>query len=91
VVKGFGNEELANKFQVLNPHKSKNGGHIVYTVVGTDSEGPFEIFRRYKEFHLLRQQLVTRLPGLYIPPVPPKKAIGNEEKTFLEDRTYYLN
>jgi len=55
VIKGFGNESLANQFMVINPHKAKNGGHIVYTIIGCDNEGPFEIFRRYKEFHLLRQ------------------------------------
>jgi hypothetical protein len=43
--------------------------------MGVDSEGPFEIFRRYKEFYLLRNSFVERFPGLYIPPLPPKKTV----------------
>ena len=31
--------------------------------------------RRYKEFNLLRDVLKERFPGLYIPPMPPKKKI----------------
>jgi hypothetical protein len=34
---------------------------------GFDEIGQFEIFRRYKEFHLFRSVLVTRFPGLYVP------------------------
>ena len=38
-----------------------------------DNEGTFEVFRRFKEFDLLRNVLATRFPGLYVPPVPRKK------------------
>jgi hypothetical protein len=40
-----------------------------------DSEGMFEIARRYKEFNLLRTVLVERFPGLYVPPIPHKKSV----------------
>jgi sorting nexin-1/2 len=65
--------------------------YIVYTVVGQDSIGRFEIQRRYKEFYLLRQVLLQRHPGLYVPPIPPKRRRGNTDQTFVEERCFYLN
>lgn len=35
----------------------------------------FEAQRRYKEFFALRAVLVKRFPGLYVPPIPPKKTV----------------
>lgn len=49
------------------------------------------MFRRYKEFNLLREILVKRFPGLYVPPVPPKKSVGNMESHFIEERRYLLD
>jgi sorting nexin-1/2 len=34
--------------------------------------------------------LSKRFPGIPIPIVPPKKAIGNKDLTFVQDRTFYL-
>lgn len=47
--------------------------HHVYTLRGRDKFGEFEVLRRYKEFHLFRDVLITRYLGLYIPPIPGKK------------------
>ena len=63
---------------------------IVYTVKGYDSEGSFEGTRRYNDFYHLRSILIARMPGIYIPPIPPKKAIGNKTDKFLEERGYFL-
>ena len=30
------------------------------------------------------------MPGMYIPPIPPKKALGNKNDKFLEERKYFL-
>ena len=57
-------------FSVSNPVKS--GGHIKYTVSGVDSDGPFEEMRRFREFYALRNALVQRWPGIYIPAIPEK-------------------
>jgi len=33
---------------------------------------------------------VKRWPGVPIPSLPPKRAIGNKDLVFVQDRTYYL-
>ena len=75
-------------YSVKNPHD--NGGHIVYDVKGKDRSGPWDCKRRYNEFFLLHEILQKRFPGIPIPLVPPKKAIGNKDNTFVQDRTFYL-
>ena len=65
--------------------------HIVYTISGTDHHGPFQEQRRYKEVRLLRQVLVERFPAMYVPPIPPKKSMGNKDRAFIEDRCFFLN
>jgi nicotinic acid mononucleotide adenylyltransferase len=58
-------------------HKKSDGikKHVTYKVMGKDSQGDIEVWRRYKEFLKLRHFLNERWPGFYIPPLPPKKAI----------------
>lgn len=75
-------------YSVKNPHD--NGGHIVYDVRGKDRQGPWEGNRRYNEFFLLHEIIQKRFPGIPIPCIPPKQAIGNKDNTFLQDRTFYL-
>lgn len=81
------NEYEAN-FTVSNPQD--NGGHIVYQTTGMDSQGQWEGKRRFSEFHQLHECLMARWPGIPIPFVPEKKAIGNKDLAFLQDRTFYL-
>lgn len=76
------------KFSVKNPQD--NGGHITYDTRGEDRQGPFEVKRRYNDFYTLHEVLSKRFPGIPIPIVPPKKAIGNKDLTFVQDRTFYL-
>ena len=87
----FASNEFAQQFSVCNPKKAQTGDHIVYTVVGTDSFGRFEVARRYKEFYLLRNRLASRYPGFYVPPIPPKRSTGNTNADFIEARCFYLN
>jgi hypothetical protein len=75
-------------FSVSDPTK---GSHTTYTVRGQDNDGPFEGSRRYNDFHALRNALVASWPGLYVPPIPPKKMTGNKEDSFVEDRLIFLD
>jgi len=65
-------------------------GHIKYTVKGEDSEGDFEEVRRFKDFYALRNALVSRWPGVYIPAIPGKKMMGNKDEKFVEERRCLL-
>jgi len=40
---------------------------------------------------LLRSSFVDRFPGLYVPPIPPKKTMGNMDRDFVAERCYFLN
>ncbi len=75
-------------FTVSNPMKVQK--HIKYTVKGVDGEGPFEEVRRFSEFFALQKMLVFRWPGIYIPAIPEKKAIGNKDDKFVEERRSLL-
>lgn len=39
---------------------------------------------------MLREALTARWPGIYFPPIPPKKRVGNKTSKFVEDRRYFL-
>lgn len=75
-------------FSVQNPVKVS--GHIKYTVTGVDAEGPFESSRRYREFFALRNILIARWPGIYIPSIPEKQLVGNKDNKFIEERRHLL-
>lgn len=65
------------QISVKNPNVIKEGimskNYIVYDVEGEDSEGPFKVKRRFKDFYELRSKLVEHWPGVLIPPLPEKK------------------
>jgi len=75
-------------FNVTNPVKA--AGHIRYTVTGVDSEGPFEEVRRFSQFYALKNALAQRWPGIYIPSLPEKKLVGNNDDKFVEERRSLL-
>lgn len=60
--------------------------HHEYRVSGTDGLGEFDTMRRYSDFLILKQHLQAKWPGLYIPSLPEKKFLGNNELLFLEVR-----
>lgn len=66
------------------------GSHVTYTVRGVDNDGKFEVTRRYNDFNNLRNSLLARWPGIYFPPIPPKKKVGNKDSSFVEERRYFL-
>jgi hypothetical protein len=49
--------------------------HTVYKVKGRDHLGDFEALRRFREFDQLRKVFYSRFLGLYVPPIPEKKAM----------------
>jgi hypothetical protein len=61
-----------------------------YFVTGRDKTGQFEISRYYHEFVLLREKLLLRWPGCFIPPIPTKK-FGNNPYELVLIRMRYLN
>ena len=65
--------------------------HYEYVIKGHDSLGEIDITRRFKQFHIFREVLYQRYPGLFIPPIPPKQATGNKEDHFIEERMYFLD
>mmetsp|Transcript_1850 Transcript_1850/g.2803 ORF Transcript_1850/g.2803 Transcript_1850/m.2803 type:complete len:145 (+) Transcript_1850:48-482(+) len=81
-------DQRSLEFSVRDPQDM--GGHIVYVVKGKDSSGEFEVKRRYNEFFLLQDCLQKRWPGILLPQVPPKKAMGNKDIVFLQERRFYL-
>ena len=65
--------------------------HYEYVIKGYDSLGEIDVTRRFKQFHVFREVLYQRYPGLFIPPIPPKQATGNKEDDFVEERMYFLD
>mmetsp|Transcript_80523 Transcript_80523/g.93947 ORF Transcript_80523/g.93947 Transcript_80523/m.93947 type:complete len:427 (+) Transcript_80523:52-1332(+) len=60
--------------------------HVVYKIQGNDSNGEVNIERRYSQFTALRNVLLERWPGIYIPPLPGKKLMGNTDPANIEER-----
>ena len=67
-----------------------NNSYIVYHIAGRDDLGPFQGQRRYNHFHTLRQVMSQNWPGVYVPNIPPKKAVGNKDIEFVLERMYFL-
>lgn len=67
------------------------GKFHAYKVKGRDHVGEFEVLRRFREFDTLRKTLYSRFLGLYVPPIPEKKAMGKTEGLFVEERQYFLD
>jgi len=65
-------------------------GKIYYTVKAFDKVGQYTCEKRYNDFFLLHEWLVQRYEGLYIPDIPPKRAMGNKDNKFIEERRFLL-
>ena len=81
-------ESHETEFMCFNPQNK--GGHIVYSCKGVDDQGLWEGERRFNEFFKLHEKLVQGWPGIPIPCLPPKKAIGNKDLQFINERRFYL-
>jgi len=71
--------------------EEKFGKHTVYTIQGSDKHGEFKVIRRYSDFDKIRSVLQVRWLGVYIPPLPPKKAVNNLDTEFVEKRLHGLH
>jgi len=67
-----------------------NNSYIIYEISGIDNLGPFDGDRRYNHFHILRNTLSQNYPGIMVPGIPPKKAVGNKDIEFVIERRYLL-
>lgn len=65
--------------------------HHVYKVRGRDHLGEFDVYRRFREFDQLRKVLYSRFLGLYVPPIPDKKAVGKTDNMVVEERMFFLD
>jgi len=98
------NEEIQNEnvelptnmkdihIEVYNPQIREDtfNKYVVYSIKGTDTNGPFEVIRRYSDFDKIRALLLAKWPGCYIPPLPPK-ALNSLEAKVVRERKKYLN
>lgn len=95
---GYGlSQETPQAFFVSNPVKMEDqaglikvGSVVKFRVQGRDSQGPFEVQRRYNEFLALNEQLNERWPGCYVPAIPEKQIFGDKEDGFIEERRQLL-
>ena len=62
---------------------------VSYTLGGNQVNE--EISRRFSDFYTLREKLIERWPGVYVPNIPPKKTIGNTGLKIIDKRIRLLN
>eukprot|EP01138_Halocafeteria_seosinensis_P014438 gb/GECG01014739.1/.p1 GENE.gb/GECG01014739.1/~~gb/GECG01014739.1/.p1 ORF type:complete len:517 (+),score=91.25 gb/GECG01014739.1/:1-1551(+) len=94
----FWESERAWQDQVLKEHfelsvsdpqtKSQTFGksYTTYKIVLERDAGVSELRRRFSDFDWLRQILRYRFHGIAVPCLPPKKIVGNQNNTFIEER-----
>lgn len=63
--------------------------YVVYSLKGIAIHE--DVVRRFSDFFSLRKKLVERWPGIFIPAIPPKKAVGNLDDDTIETRMRLLN
>jgi sorting nexin-1/2 len=85
----YGDLAHCHHYEVIKPCLINNK-YVAYQVKGEDNLDSFEGMRRYNEFFTMRQVLCARWPGLFVPCIPPKKAVGNKDVRFIVERRYFL-
>ena len=63
--------------------------YVSYTISGEILQD--NVIRRFSDFYSLREKMIKRYPGIYIPPIPPKKTIGNMDKEIIQYRSRILS
>jgi len=83
-------DQIAEGFEIDVVEPKQVGGGLfsktftTYKVTSTDSaEG---VWRRYSDFSLMRDVLVSRFHGMAVPMLPDKRAVGNLDAAFIEAR-----
>ncbi|XP_029432962.1 sorting nexin-29 isoform X2 [Rhinatrema bivittatum] len=62
----------------------------VYQVYVRIKDDEWNVYRRYTEFRSLHQKLLSKFPQVRTFSFPPKKAIGNKDAKFVEERRKQL-
>ena len=81
--------EITMKFEVIMM-KDGLSKHQIFNVKGEDKFGSFEMFRNYNDFLLLRNILMQRWPGCYVPPLPKKKIMGDNDQDNLKEKISFF-
>lgn len=63
--------------------------YVSYTLNGKILVTP--LVRRYRDFDTLRQKIIERWPGVFIPNIPHKQIVGGKEKEAIEFRMEMIN
>ncbi|XP_030067812.1 LOW QUALITY PROTEIN: sorting nexin-29 [Microcaecilia unicolor] len=69
--------------------KAGNAFHV-YQVYVRIKDDEWNVYRRYTEFRCLHQKLLSKFPQVRTFNFPPKKAIGNKDAKFVEERRKQL-
>jgi hypothetical protein len=64
--------------------------HHEYQIQSTQNGVPKFVFRRYADFDWLHACLEKLFPGIFIPPLPPKRILGSQGDTFVAERRIAL-
>ena len=84
-------KEEAQQLFVSDPvlNKESTISFTSYTLQG--SKIPEPVSRRYRDFDALRNKFLERWPGVFIPNIPHKKAIGSTDKEIVDLRIEMIN
>lgn len=80
--------DFNKEVRVSNPSRVQDV--VFYEVMGRDTQGTFEVKRRYSDFEALRDCWRRRFPGMLLPFLPPKRYINNTEQAHIEERCFLL-
>lgn len=79
----------ARVLTILAPEERKSNfkTYLVYPISAEPPiPGVVTVSRRYSDFKWLHDILCQQYPGMFIPPLPPKKLFGNFDEAFVEER-----
>ena len=87
--------DCLEQISVGQPQVKEKNQKTYYRVVGFDAECRFECYRRYSDFAALREAWKVRIPGLFMPFLPPKENLGNifsskAKQQMIDDRCFGL-
>lgn len=83
-------KELTQMY-VSNPEQNKETltSYTSYTLQGVRVPEP--LTRRYRDFASLRDKIIERWPGIYIPALPHKQVVGSNDKEVVDMRIEMIN
>ena len=90
-VKSLKNSDNNKQLYLCDPQIQERGllTYISYTLTGNLL--PSSVLRRYTDFYNLREKLIERWPGVYIPYIPSKETLGTINYNNIYSRLKILN